>query len=346
METRTHAGVTLPVMCIGTWSFGCKDGEYWGAQDQSKTNEMVGMATATQGVGFFDTAEAYQAGRSEQSLGDALKAQGVKRTDVVLMSKILPEHCTEELVEEKVKASLERLQVEQLDLLLVHWPFLKPSGAAPGKPLPSAKDGFAALKKVQDAGLVKHLGVSNFGVKQMEEAQGFGVKIAFNELNYALLTRGIEFDVVDYCKQHDIGIIAYSPLMQGFLSGKYDSIDAIPDNRARTRHFAPTRHNSVHGGPGCEAQLFAALQKVKAIAAREGVSCADLSLAWVLANPAVTSVIAGCRDVAQLNSNAKGLSMKLTPEVVAELNEVTNEVKAIMGPTIDYYKSDADCRSF
>eukprot|EP00754_Rhynchopus_humris_P046346 Rhum_TRINITY_DN5857_c0_g1::Rhum_TRINITY_DN5857_c0_g1_i1::g.18599::m.18599 len=344
MEQRSCAkggSLTLPTMCVGTWSFGGGEGDYWGSQDYEKTADLIEKAVEC-GANFFDTAELYNQGRSEEVLGRVLKERGL-REKAVIVSKIPPDACHRDEMRKRLRASLDRLQTTYVDLYMVHWPF-KPSAFWKGE-MPVPAEAFAALRELQEEGLIRHIGVSNFGPKQLREALACGVDIAVNEISYSLFTRGAEYEVIELCRKHDIGVLAYSPLMQGLLTGKYETIADVPDMRSRTRHFHHSRHASRHGGDGCEEELFKELAQLRALAARENTTVTQLALAWVLGNPAVTSVIAGSRDAAQVMDNVKAVQHKLSDAVYAELSEITRPVKEALGPVLDYYASDADCRS-
>ena len=162
---------------------------------------------------------------------------------------------------------------------------------------------FEELAALQKEGKIEHIGVSNFGVKQLEEALSTGVKIATNQLMYNLLSRAIEFDVIPLCQKHDIGVIGYSPLLQGIVTdkgAKLDSFDEVSKYRLRTRHFNGKRDMSRHEGEGVEKEMLVALKKIAAIAEREKLSVSTLAMAWCLANPAVVTIIPGARNVDQV----------------------------------------------
>jgi aryl-alcohol dehydrogenase-like predicted oxidoreductase len=158
--------------------------------------------------------------------------------------------------------------------------------------------------------------------------------------------RGIEAEVLPWCRGHGVGVLGYSALMQGLLSGKFTSIDELPPARTRTRHFAGTRKGSRHGGPGAEPEVLAAVQEIAAVAAACDLPMADLAIAWAVANPAVTCTIVGCRNRRQLEENVRALSTALTPEVKGRLDRATEAVLARLGPHIDYYQSVEDSRSY
>eukprot|EP00038_Savillea_parva_P008523 m.177519 g.177519 ORF g.177519 m.177519 type:complete len:342 (+) comp14365_c0_seq1:54-1079(+) len=339
VEMRTIGDMTLPVVGVGCWSFGSAEGEYWGNRDQETTNEIVAAALELNPSTFFDTAEAYQDGRSESALATALKASGDAASKAIVATKILPTNCTTpEKVREHLEASLKRLGAESVDLYQVHWP-LADADVAPA---------FAELAKLQAEGKIKHIGVSNFGVKQLTAALATGVKIATNQLCYNLLSRAIEFEVMDLCAKNKIGIICYSPLLQGLLTDKgvaLTSFDSVDKMRLRTYHFDGKREHSRHGGPGHEALMLETLAKIKKIAKDAGLSVPVLATSWCLMNPAVISVIPGASSRKQLESNMSA-AKPLPAAVKAALDDATDALKQAIGPQLDIYQSPADQRSF
>eukprot|EP00937_MAST-01D_sp_MAST-1D-sp2_P008233 g8233.t1 len=340
LPTRRAAGgaFEVPVVGVGCWSFGSMEGEYWGQRDQAATDDIV-KASLEYGPAFFDTAEAYQDGRSEEALGVALASakETVRQGKAIVASKILPNNCAPGQLREHLDATLQRLGVESIYLYQVHWPLTGDLeiGAV-----------FGELNALQAEGKIKHIGVSNFGPRQLREALATGTTIATNQLMYNLLSRGIEFELTELCQQHDIGIICYSPLLQGLLTDK-GSVDTADSYRTRTRHFSGRRDKSRHREEGAEPELKEALAAIQAIAAREGVPTHELAMAWCLALPAVVSIIPGAKDRAQLESNmAVGARPPMRDELKAELDAVTDALKAKLGPHIDYYASKDAQRSF
>ena len=231
-------------------------------------------------------------------------------------------------METRGEASLSRLQTDRVDLYMVHWPI--PSAAM--------ANAFATLAELRDEGKIRYIGISNFGVQQMTDALATGAQIAVNQLGYSLLTRAIELEIAPFCQEHGIGIMPYMPLMQGVLTGKYRSTDDVPKERARSRHFSPDREGSRHGEPGVETEMFAALDGLRAMSEEVGAPMADLALAWCASNPAVSCVLAGARNVQQLEGNARGASLKLSAEMVGRLNAISDAVMQGMGPNPDMWQ--------
>ena len=338
------SGLRLPVVGLGCWAFG--GGEYWGPQSQDDVDQVV-HAALDLGVTYFDTAEAYNGGDSERSLGRAL---GGRRPQAIIGSKVSPNNTAPAALRAHCEASLQRLGTDWIDLYMIHWPINAHAirhydTNFPGQ-LPELGPALATLEALRGEGKIRHFGLSNFGVRQLREATALGFRPAADELAYNLLMRGIELEVLPHCRQNGIGVLGYSALMQGLLSGKFTSIDDLPPARTRTRHFAGTRPGSRHGGPGVEPEVTAALHALAAVAGEAGVPVGDLAIAWAVANPDMTCTIVGCRNRRQLEENVRGLSIAMTPDLKARLDGATDEVLAKLGPHIDYYQSVEDTRSF
>jgi aryl-alcohol dehydrogenase-like predicted oxidoreductase len=205
--------------------------------------------------------------------------------------------------------------------------------------VPAADAAFLELAALQKEGKIKHVGVSNFGVKQLEAALKTGVSLAVNQLCYNLIFRAPEFDIIPFCQTKGIGVLAYSPLMQGLLTGAWRSADEVPQYRARTRHFSGTRPKSRHGEDGHEDLLFKTLEALRAISVEADIPLHELALAYPLAQPAVTCVIAGATKAVQLEGNVKAIARAPLPaELLAKLNTATEELKQAMGKNCDLWQ--------
>jgi len=171
-----------------------------------------------------------------------------------------------------------------------------------------------------------------------------GVKIVVNQVVYNLLCRAIEFEILPFCQEHNIGVFAYMPLMQGLISFKYKSADEVPEFRARTRHFVGTRPRSRHGEAGAEKETFEALALIKKISEESHVPLTELALAWPLVQPGVTCVIVGSTKEEQALENLKAIQTKLTPEVIQKLNQATAALKEKLGPNADLWQGNNNSR--
>ena len=232
---------------------------------------------------------------------------------------------------------------------MVHWPIDSNSMAhytdkVDPDSIPSTAKAFMALKKLQAAGKIKHIGVSNFGVNQLKEALATGARLSVNQLCYNLIFRAIEFEILPFCKKNGIGIVCYSPLMQGLLTGRWKSADEVPTYRARSRHFNGNRDKSRHGEKGHEKLLFKTLASIEKISQSSGLSMLDLALAWPLRQKAVTSVIVGVTKQEQLPSNCKAVAAKIPAKVMKQLDEATAALKNAMGSNADNWQGAGNSR--
>jgi len=340
--------LNLSEITLGGWSFG--GGSYWGDQAQSDIEEVLVNGVTKYGINSIDTAEAYDNGSSEIEIGRVLKSNNsrLNRNEIIIGTKVPPQKCAPLVLRQHLQESLKRLQVDYVDIYMVHWPIDTISIVDMKEDeIPNVKTCFETLISLQKEGLIRHIGVSNFGVQQLTEALQTGAVIAVNQVNYSILTRAIEFEVLPFCKARGIGVVCYMALLQGILTGKYDSIDSIPENRLRTRHFSGSRPQSRHNGPGFEKEFLLALTKIAEIAAREKQPMIELALTWILKNDAVTSVVVGCRNNDQLVQNLSFVSKRyvMNQKIYEELSEITEELKNKLGPNIDLFQSQENSRS-
>ncbi|MHB1295401.1 MAG: aldo/keto reductase [Anaerolineae bacterium] len=317
----------VSVIALGCWALG--GDAVWGPQDERESIATI-HAALDLGVNLLDTAEIYGDGASETVVGKALLG---RRDRVVLATKVRQDHAAPDQVLRACEGSLRRLQTDHIDLYQLHWP----SREAP------LAETVRALQKLQEQGKVRAIGVCNFGVQDMAELLTLA-RPAANQLPYSLLWRAIEFGIQETCVAHDIGMLCYSPLAQGLLTGKFASIDEVPEERKRTRHYAGTRAGARHGEPGQEQELFAAVNRVRAICEDAHLPMAETSLAWLLAQPAVTSVLAGARRPDQIAQNVRAAEVILSDETLEALTQATEALKLALGPNADQYQSESRMR--
>lgn len=325
-----RSGIEMPVLGIGAWMMGSTDKDYWGGQDMDDAASMVDRALDL-GANYFDVAEAYNEGRTEEALGRLLKG---RRSEAIIGSKILPQHCTPAGIREHLEATLRRLDTDYVDIYMIHWPIRDHSLA----------EALVALDEHRRAGRIRAIGISNYGPRDLAEAVAVGVPIAVNQLHYNLLSRAIEAEILPLCRQHGIGVTTYMPLLQGILTCKYATIDEVPYMRTRTRHFASTRKESRHGEPGAEAEVAAVLDGLRAIAAELGTTPGRVALAWCAATPGITTVIAGARDADQLEENMVGIATPLSASVLERLDALTRPLWRKLGDNADYWMTAAQSR--
>ncbi len=322
-RTLDRTDIQVSTICMGCW--GLVSDFHWGPQDDADSIATV-HAALDAGVNFFDTAELYGHGHSEELLGRAL--QGV-RQDVVIASKVGSQNLASDDLIRACEASLRRLKTDYIDLLQIHWP----NWEVP------FEESWAAMERLQREGKVRAIGVSNFGVIDLPELLKSG-RPASNQLPYSLLFRAIEFGVQQLCVENDISILAYSPLMHGLLAGKFKTLDDMPATRARTRHFSPRWPHIRHKEPGCEDETNAALRAIRRISQDAGLSMTHLALAWVLHQPGVTSVIAGMRRPHQARDSALAADITLSDDILRQLDEATRPVKEALGPNLDMWQTE------
>jgi aryl-alcohol dehydrogenase-like predicted oxidoreductase len=330
MEKRKlgRSEIEVSPLSLGCWALA--GGSGWGDQDERSAIATI-HAALDQGINFFDTAEGYGAGRSEEIVGKALAD---RREKAVIASKISPNHTAPGELRGYLEAALQRLQTDYVDVYMIHWPIRTHSLA----------DSLAVLQALKEEGKIRAIGVSNFARLDLTEAVETGVQLDVNQLHYSLLSRAIEYDILPLCRQFEVGVTTYMPLLQGLLTGKYRTLDDVPPFRLRTRHFSGDRPMSRHGDVGAEDEVVAALSAVRAISGVVGEPMANVALAWVMAQPGVVSVIAGARSPDQVARNVKATELSLTPETIALLNEATDPVKQALGSNADYWQTAENSR--
>ena len=329
MQLRQLGNSSLMVSPIGVGLWGIVGGDYWGAQDETDTIGTV-RAALDAGLNFFDTAEGYGDGYSEEMLGRALKG---RRDEAVIATKVSQENLAPAAIRAACERSLKRLRTDYIDLYQVHWP---------NRDVPF-EDSMATLLDLRSEGKIRVIGVSNFGALDMPDMLRFG-RYDANQLPYSLLWRAIEFDIQPGCVERGVSILPYSPLNQALLTGRYGNVDEMPYSRTRTRHFRGDRRDSRHGTPGFESETFAAVGAIRAICADIGQEMAHVALAWLLHKPAVASVVAGARRPAHIESNAMAGGLSLSAETMRRLDDATEDLKLKLGPDPDMWGTGADSR--
>ena len=297
------------VIGLGTWQFGSTEWGY-GTDFTAEAARIVARAREL-GITVFDTAELYGFGRSERILGDALRGAG-GTDDVVLASKFFPVLPVGPVLQQRAVASAERLGVPTMDLYQVH------------KPHPvlgdgSAMRGMAALRRI---GLVRDAGVSAYSLDRWRSAEtALGAPVLSDQVEFSLLRRSPAEELVPYAAAHDRVIMAYSPLAQGLLTGRYDE-SYRPSN--------PVRRNAAWLPENLRA-LRPLLDTLRDVASAHGASPAQVALAWVVHHPN-TVAIPGASSVAQLESNAAAADLALTAAEHAGLTAAAEQVRRTTGP--------------
>ncbi len=294
---------------LGTWQFGSRE---WGYGEQYAVQEAQAIVSRALelGVTLFDTAEIYGFGRSERILGRAL---GERLESVFLATKILPVLPVAPVVEQRAVASANRLDARRLDLYQVH------------QPNPVVRDGtiMRGMRALQRVGLVGEVGVSNYPLARWRAAEdALGTRVLSNQVRYNLVDRGPERELLPHAESAGRLVIAYSPLAQGLLSGRYQA-DSPPANRVRAANPLFLPENLRRAG-----DLIAVLREV---ADAHSATPAQIALAWVIRHPAVVA-IPGASSVQQMESNAAAADITLTEDQYRALEAASARFRPVTGP--------------
>jgi aryl-alcohol dehydrogenase-like predicted oxidoreductase len=329
MRYRRIADGQLEVsaVCLGCWAMA--GDPVWGPQRRVDAIEAI-QASLGAGINFFDTAEAYGQGDSERLLGEALAG---RREQAVIATKVGAGHLDAAGLVAACERSLANLRTDWIDLYYIHWP----SRTVP------FQETVAAMERLLAAGKVRHLAVSNFGAADLGSLLPH-LRPAADQLSYSLLFRAIEFAILPACRAAGVPVTCYSPLMQGLLTGKFAGPRDVPDERARTRHYASQRPNTRHGEAGAERETFAAIAAIRDLAAAAGLDMAAMSLAWLLKRDGVAGVIVGARNRRQALSNAAAAEINLPADLDQQLTEATEPLKRRLGPNPDLWQRDSRIR--
>lgn len=320
------ADLPLPIskFSLGAWAFA--GGAMWGEQDEKNSIATI-HAAMDAGVTMIDTAPGYGNGVSEEIVGRAIKG---RRDQVLIANKVSAAPLNYETTIECCEKGLQRLQTDHVDLLQIHW----------RRKDTALDETVAAMEKLRDDGKVLALGVCNFGPKSLNDLYERGTGWITNQLCYNLLWRAIEFEITEASTAHDMGILCYSPIQQGLLTGRFRNIEEIPESRRRTRHFSSDSDMSRHGDTGHETLTFATIERIRKIADDLGETMADLSLAWLLHQRGVSSVIFGARTPEQVAANMQAGKLQLAEATLTALDEATSELKTALGPNADMWSAD------
>jgi myo-inositol catabolism protein IolS len=327
---RTLGGTSIEVSEIAMGLWGVSGGNTWGEQDEQDAIDAI-HAAIDEGVTFFDTAEGYGGGYSEELLGATLETRD--REDLVIATKVSAGNLRPEDLKSACERSLERLNTDYVDVYYVHWP---------NRDVPLAET-MSAMQDLRDEGAIRAIGVSNFGPEDLETALEHA-PVAVNQLPYSLLWRTIENGLVGRCLENDVRVTSYSSLCLGLLTGKFRTPEDVPDGRARTRHFSPDRPGTRHDGPDLEAETFVAIDAIRDVAAENGVDMTELAIAWLLSRPGLTSAVVGARNPQQARANARATDVEISGETVAALDRATADLKKALGSNHDMYQTDSRYR--
>ncbi len=303
-------GLEASEICLGTWAYG---NDYWGRVDDRDSADAIRRAIEL-GVTMIDTAPGYGSGHAEEVVGRAIKGH---RDRLILTTKcgILgrnpdgsPRKCLKpESLYKEIDASLKRLDVDVIDVYLLHWPDVD---------TPLEKTG-EAMAKIKESGKIKHFGVSNFSIEEIETLQTF-LPVEVYEPHYSILERN-NVKAMEYCQTHGIAVMTYGGLAGGLLTGKFKELPQFGegDNRAR---FYPFFKEPVWS----KAQQF--LNKLKEIAGGYGRPLSQLALNYLAQKPYVSSVIVGAKRSGQIEENVGATEWKLTEADLERIDRYYEEI--------------------
>ncbi|WP_133645768.1 aldo/keto reductase [Paraburkholderia flava] len=313
-----RTGVFVSELCLGTMTFGGGEGIYKqiGALQQADAERLVGRALDA-GINFIDTADVYAGGLSEQITGQALKNLQVPRDRVVVATKVFgamgeypnSRGASRYHVIDGVKASLKRLQLDHVDLYQIH-------GFDPATPI---EETVRALDTLVQHGHVRYVGVSNWAAWQIAKALGISERLGlarFETLQayYTIAGRDLERELVPMLQSEGVGLMVWSPLAGGLLSGKYGrDRDGEEGSRRTTFDFPPVNRE----------RAYDCIDAMRTIADAKRVSVAQIALAWLLHQRVVTTVIVGAKKVEQLDDNIAATGVELSAEELATLDAVS-----------------------
>ena len=311
-----RTGLYVSEICLGAMTFAGQEGSMWGqigSVDQNGVDAMIGRALES-GVNFIDTADVYSSGESERMVGAALRNLGVKRSDVVIATKVYGEMgkgpndrgASRGHIMDGVKASLERMGLDHIDLYQIH----------ANDPVTPVEETLRALDDLVSEGLVRYVGCSNWPAWKMMKAHGIADQRGYARFEtvqayYSIAGRDLEREIVPMMEDQGMGLMVWSPMAGGLLSGKFGRDTAGPNGARRVSFDFP---------PVNRDRAWDCVDAMKVIAEARGVSVARIALAWVLSRPWVTTVIIGAKTIEQLDDNLAAAEIELTADEIAALD--------------------------
>ncbi len=316
--TLGNTGLVVSKLCFGTMTFGDGRGMFKaiGAVGQAAADELVGTSIDS-GINFFDTADVYTEGESEKILGQSLKNLRIARQHVVIATKVYGRvgpgrndvGASRGHIMDGVEASLRRLQTDHIDLYQIHG----------NDSVTPVEEIVRALDTLVQQGKVRYIGCSNWQAWKIAKALGISeyrnlARFATLQAYYSIAGRDLEREIVPLLESEKVGLLVWSPLAGGLLSGKYTRTNQKPEDSRRAEFDFPIVDKE---------RTWKILDAMSPIAKAHHCSPARVSLAWLLAKPAVTSVIIGAKHYEQLKDNLAAVDLTLTPQELGRLDEVS-----------------------
>ncbi|MFQ6547673.1 aldo/keto reductase [Aestuariibius sp. 2305UL40-4] len=312
-----HSGLFVSELCLGTMTFGGSD-DMWGQIGQLQQEEADGLVRAAldAGINFIDTANVYASGKSEEILGQSLRNLGVKREDVIIATKVYGQMgdgpngrgASRVHILDQAKASLARLQLDHIDLYQIH-------SFDPATPIVETME---ALNTLVQHGHVRYIGLSNWAAWQVMKAVGIVearqlAPVVSLQAYYTLAGRDLEREIAPMLLSEEIGLMVWSPLAGGFLSGKFDREGKTAEGRRVNFDFPPVD----------KERAYDVIEVMRRLAAEKGCTVPQVAVAWLLHQKVVTSVILGAKRIDQLTDTMGAVDVELTDEDRAALDAVT-----------------------
>ncbi len=303
-----NSDMELTPIGIGAWAMGGGGWRFaWGPQDDNESVAAI-HAALDHGVNWIDTAAVYGLGHSEEVVARALAGRANKPYVFTKCERVWDENrvigasLKAASVRKECEASLRRLKVDAIDLYQIHWP----------EPDHEVEEGWTEMAKLKEEGKVRHIGVSNFNAQQLERCRAIA-PITSLQPPYSAISPEVEAETLPYCVKHGIGVIAYSPMKSGLLTGTMtkERVAAFPQDDFR-------RHAPAFREPALTRNLALA-DLMKSIGARHGRTAGEVAIAWTLRNPAVTAAIVGMRSAAQVEGVIGALKFRLSQAEVEEI---------------------------
>ncbi len=318
-----NTGLKVSKIAVGTWQFG--HARFWGKLSKIEEYQRIVDEAIAAGVNLFDTAKAY--GTSEKVLGDALKE---KRDKVILATKVSTKKFDYDTVRSELEESLRRLQTDYIDLYQIHWPKIKHIFGSDMEKK-DYENIFNSMSKLRQEGLIRFAGVSNFRLHNLEEFGNEALDfLVTNQVPYSLLWRFYEVEgVSEFCKQKKIGLLAYSPLAQGLLSGRF--------GKDGERVTEKTRQANLLFNEPVYSRALQVVEVVKDVAEEIGATPAQVALKWAMERDVVASVLCGVRKLNHLKDNIEAVDISLTEEQQGRLDKASLDFQNTMPPGLELW---------